>query len=55
MMIIWFILIIVIIIVIYDKQDLFSSGKSNNTLDERLAKGEITIEEYNKIKEEISK
>jgi uncharacterized membrane protein len=51
-MLIWIILIVVVVIVIYDKQDLFSgSNRFDKILDERLAKGEITVEEYKKIKE----
>lgn len=52
MMLIWLILIIIVIIVLYDKQDIFSSSnRFERILDERLARGEITLEEYKRIKE----
>lgn len=52
MMLVWFILIVVVVVFLYDKQDLFTSTtRFDKILDERLAKGEISLEEYKKLKE----
>ena len=53
MMILWFVIIgVLVYLLIGGNLDLnsFQKGGSHNHLDERLAKGEISIEEYREIK-----
>ncbi len=56
MMFLWFIILAVLIYLLLGGTVNFSQtrkGNTNNHLDERLARGEITIEEYKKIKQTI--
>ena len=51
----FFIVIAVVVYFVYQSGSIeFKSRNSNNTLDERLARGEITIENYREIKGVIS-
>lgn len=49
-MFLWLFIPLILILFFYDKIDLSKKSNFKQILDERLAKGEITIEEYNKIK-----
>lgn len=50
MMFIWFVLAIVLVIVLIDQRDYFTKKRTDQILDEQLAKGEVSVEEYRKIK-----
>lgn len=49
MMFIWLILIVVLGYMFLDKQNLFKKNSFEDILNERLAKGEISIEDYKKL------
>jgi uncharacterized membrane protein len=50
MMFIWVFVLIGLFYIFYDKVDIPRRRTFEDILDERLAKGEITIEEYNQLK-----
>jgi uncharacterized membrane protein len=49
-MFIWVFVLIGLFYLFYDKVDIPRSRNFEDILDERLAKGELTIEEYNQLK-----
>ncbi len=55
MMFIWIIIVAVIVFLYFDKGGLKFERKTNplNIIDERLANGEISLEEYKELKDEL--